>query len=105
MRRTNPQQVQTTLGSSAQPAPCAAWCLRDEARGAKSKASRDGLTEFATKRIARKTTAPKGSVKNGRLTRQAGTPAIPLLPRTRIAGVLQSFPRANPIMQTIALMI
>jgi hypothetical protein len=42
--------------------------LRDEARGAKSKASLDGLPEFATKRIARKTTALKGSVKNGRLT-------------------------------------
>ena len=49
-------------------AQCAAWLLRDEARGAKSKASLDGWPEFATQRIARKTTARQGSAQNGHLT-------------------------------------
>jgi UDP-2,3-diacylglucosamine pyrophosphatase LpxH len=48
--------------------PCAALLLRDEARGANSRGSLDGSPKFATKRIARKTTARKGSVQNRRLT-------------------------------------
>ena len=43
-----------------QSAPCAAWILRDEALGAKPKASLYGLPGFATQRIARKTAPPKG---------------------------------------------
>jgi len=87
--------------------------LRDEAQGANSRASLDGLPEFATQRIARKTTARKGSAKNGRLAhllacvchrhtlRQAGTPSIPFLIRTRMAGVIQSMPKASiPIFRT-----
>jgi hypothetical protein len=41
-------------------APRAAWLLRDEAQGAKPKASLHGLPGLATQRIARKTTPPKG---------------------------------------------
>ena len=63
-----PQRSGFALGWCSKLVLCAAWLLRDEARGAKSKASLNGLPEFATQRIARKTTARQGSAQNGRLT-------------------------------------
>jgi len=75
---------------------------RDEPPGAKSRTSLDGLSDFATQRIARQSAPREGSAQNGRLTQllllvcqghtahQAGTPSIPFWTRTRMAGVLNT---------------